>query len=309
MSQALFPALPGLAWDVIRTPMWSTNIQKTVSGREVRSSFYSAPLYKYSLNYDVLRQGAALLEWQTLQDFYGARSGDYDTFLFNDPNDNSVTAQLFGTGDGATAAWQLKRSLIVGGFLDPIYNANSAPAISINAVLQTLNTDYLLSASNLVTFILRVPNLTSAVGSGSGGTLAANTYFYKITALNAFGETIGSNERSVTTVGATSSVALTWGAVTGATSYRIYRGTGAGAENVYYTGTSVFTDTGAASTGGSPPGAGTCSYAPAGALPLTWTGTYYWRCRFADASVDFNNFAVNFWAAKKVDLITVKGPP
>lgn len=106
------------------------------------------------------------------------------------------------------------------------------------------------------------PTLLTLVTSTSGGTLAAATYYYVITALNAAGETIKSNELSVTTTGTTSSNTLTWTAVTGATSYRVYRGTSAAGENVYYTPGNVVTyvDTGAANTGGSPPAANTAAY-------------------------------------------------
>ncbi len=104
------------------------------------------------------------------------------------------------------------------------------------------------------------PTLLTTTGSNTGGTLAAATYFYKITALNAAGESVGSNEQSAVVSGVgTNSVALTWGAVTGATSYRVYRGTATGAENVFYAPGNVtaFTDTGAANTAGTPPATST----------------------------------------------------
>lgn len=88
----------------------------------------------------------------------------------------------------------------------------------------------------------------------SGGSLAAGTYYYVITALNAEGETTASNEKSIA-VAVNGEVLLSWAAVTGATGYRVYRGTGAGAENVYYApgNQTTYTDTGAVSSAGSPP--------------------------------------------------------
>jgi hypothetical protein len=95
--------------------------------------------------------------------------------------------------------------------------------------------------------------------SGTGGTLAAGTYYYKITALNSGGETIGSNEQSAVTVGTTSRVTLTWSKVHGASSYRVYRGTSSNGQNVYYAPGNVLTyqDTGAVATAGSPPSTNT----------------------------------------------------
>src|SRR4051812_30223026 len=109
MSNAIFPVLPGLLWDVKKTPQWSTKVQPATSGKELRLSYYSAPIYKYSLAYEVLRQATAFLELQTLVGFFNARQGKYDSFLFQDPNDNAVTSHGFGIGDGATTAFQLQR--------------------------------------------------------------------------------------------------------------------------------------------------------------------------------------------------------
>lgn len=111
---------------------------------------------------------------------------------------------------------------------------------------------------------LASPVLNTVTTSTTGGTLAANTYYYVVTALNAAGETLKSNELSVTTTGTTSSNTISWGAVTGATSYRVYRGTSAAGENVYYAPGNVtsYVDTNAASTGGTPPVSNTTAIAP-----------------------------------------------
>lgn len=97
--------------------------------------------------------------------------------------------------------------------------------------------------------------LTTSTAGGTGLT-AATAYFYVVTALNAAGQTVKSNEQTVTTgAGATNSVVVSWAAVSGATGYRIYRGTATGAQSVFYSVGAVvtFTDTGAASTAGTPP--------------------------------------------------------
>ena len=65
--------------------------------------------------------------------------------------------------------------------------------------------------------------------AGSGGTLAAGTYYYKVSAImgagdadNPNGETLGSDE-VIVTVAASGKVSLSWPAVAGAVSYRVYR--------------------------------------------------------------------------------------
>lgn len=109
----------------------------------------------------------------------------------------------------------------------------------------------------------------AAVGSTTGGTLAAATYYYKVTACVPNGETVGSNEVSVTTTGSTSKVTLTWSLPSGggATGYRVYRGTAAGAENVLVgvivSGTTLsFVDTGAPTLAGTPPTTGITANKP-----------------------------------------------
>ncbi len=96
--------------------------------------------------------------------------------------------------------------------------------------------------------------VATATASTTGGTLAANTYYYKVTAVNAIGETLPSAEVSATTTGTTGSVAVTWPAITGAAGYKVYRGVGGGAENAVASvaGTS-YTDTGTGMTSGAPP--------------------------------------------------------
>jgi hypothetical protein len=104
------------------------------------------------------------------------------------------------------------------------------------------------------TAALSAPGTVTPTELGTGGTLAAGTYFYKVTAIDSAGETTGSPEASVTTTGATSSVGLAWAAVVGATGYKIYRGTTAGGESVVYTtATNSYDDIGATSTAGTVP--------------------------------------------------------
>jgi len=80
------------------------------------------------------------------------------------------------------------------------------------------------------------------VAALGGGSLTAGTYFYVVTALTSGGESVGSAEVS-TAVAASGTAALAWTAVAGATGYRVYRGTAAGAENKFFTtATANYTD-------------------------------------------------------------------
>jgi hypothetical protein len=99
------------------------------------------------------------------------------------------------------------------------------------------------------------PVVTLGTLAGTGGTFTAGTKFWKVTAVNANGETVGSNEVSAT-VTATSTQVLNWVTVAGATNYNIYRGTLSGGENVLVStvgAVTTFTDTGQAGSAGDVP--------------------------------------------------------
>ncbi|RJO74172.1 hypothetical protein D5S18_18640 [Nocardia panacis] len=130
------------------------------------------------------------------------------------------------------------------------YNATPAAVQSALAALPTIGTGNVAVSS-----VPSATTLSLGTTSTTGGTLAAGTYFWKVTAVGAV-ESTGSNEVTATTTGSTSSQVLTWTSVSGATGYKIYRGTSAGAENVLVAtlGTVLtYTDTGSAGSASTPP--------------------------------------------------------
>src|SRR5205814_7110444 len=89
------------------------------------------------------------------------------------------------------------------------------------------------------------------------GSLPAGTYYYKVEARVASGQTNkASSSASVevsATLGATGAVTATWSAVGGAADYVVY-GRTSNSQNMYWKTTDpFFTDTGAAGSGGAPP--------------------------------------------------------
>ena len=118
MSNALYPTIPGIAWNVVRTPTFNTMSQRALSGRELRGTYQNFPLYQFDLVYEFLRDMAATPELATLTGFYLARQGSFDSFLFLDPADNAVTDMAFGVGDGVTTGFQLTRAYGSGFFPD-----------------------------------------------------------------------------------------------------------------------------------------------------------------------------------------------
>lgn len=152
MSNEVFPELPGLKWGVRRAPVFNTTVKRAVGGREYRALNQLYPTYRYKLSYEFLRDWRQSVdELRTLVGFFNARHGSYDSFLFDDPDDNATENDSFGVGTGTTTAFQLFRSF--GGFSEPVYDLKAAPLIYKDGVKLTATTHYTVSSSGLVTFV------------------------------------------------------------------------------------------------------------------------------------------------------------
>lgn len=196
MSNAIFPTLTGVKkGGRTRTPIWKTKIQTSVSDREVRTSYGSFPRYQYSLPFEYLRANAQQQDWQTLVGFFNARNGNFDSWLYDDPDDNTVVDQVFGVGDGVTKEFRLVRSF--GGFIEPIKAVNGTPIIKAGGVVA-------------------YPVVSAMIGIV------------------------------------------------------------------------------------------TFAVAPAEGVSLTWSGKFYFRCRFLESKVEFARLMQGFWSASKIGFITIK---
>lgn len=164
---AIFPSLPGLGWSVAKAPTFATRTQKAISGRELRVVDQLYPIWTWTLTYEILRDehdtrggnalGSGYDELRTLAGFFLQQQGAFGTFLFDDPSDDSATAQYLATGDGATAAFQLYREF--GGFFEPIIAPNTVGAVYFNGVAQSSSSYSVNASTGIVTF-------TSAPESG-----------------------------------------------------------------------------------------------------------------------------------------------
>jgi len=130
MSTQTLPSLAGLGFDVIRTPVWDTVVQMAISGKETRLANQTYPRWRWDLKYNILRADSTNHELQDLVGFFNARQGQFDTFLYTDQDDNTVTGQALGTGDGATLTFQLVRTF--GGFVEPVLAPHTVSAVYVD---------------------------------------------------------------------------------------------------------------------------------------------------------------------------------
>ena len=190
MSNLIFPTLPGLKWDQVKTPIFSTRNQLVTSGKSVRTAFYQYPLYQYDLSYEILRDYTvnSVNELQTLMGFYLSRQGGFDSFLYKDPSDNLIASQGIGIGDGNTKSFQLIRTY--GGYTEPvndiIQQVAGVPVLNIYLDGVKQNSGYTVTyfASGLLTF-------TSAPGNGV--VISADFSYYRRVCFDEFGASKGSS--------------------------------------------------------------------------------------------------------------------
>ena len=158
-----------------------------------------------------------------------------------------------------------------------------------NSVSSTYNAQMGGSNNFNAPFSVLMPSPTGVTGTaGTGGTLAAGTYYYCVEASDGnTGDWTTCGNEIAKTVSASGSVTLTGFAVAQdqTNTYRVYRGTTAGGENVYYTvtGATTFTDTGATSTNGTPATTNTALIAAFGGTAAAGT-TAFQLCK--DGSVN-----------------------
>lgn len=165
MSNAVFPTFPGLKWGRKRTAVWSTNIQKSASGREIRSAYYTYPQWKFSLSFEVLRTKASINELEKLAGFFNERRGSFDSFLYEDPTDNKVTDQLIGNVVQGVTRYQLVRNY--GGFTEPVLAVKGTPTVKVGGVALTHGRDF--SIDNNGVLVLNTPQTPGRPITWTGG--------------------------------------------------------------------------------------------------------------------------------------------
>ncbi|EMU3615728.1 DUF2460 domain-containing protein [Neisseria gonorrhoeae] len=150
MGNAVFPEFPGLKWGRKKTAVWSTGTQKSASGREFRTAYYTYPQWRFSLSFEVLRTKASVNELEKLAGFFNARKGSFESFLYEDPADNAVTDQPVGNTVQGVARYQLVRSM--GGFIEPVSAVKERPAVKVSGTALAYGRDYTVTDKGVLVF-------------------------------------------------------------------------------------------------------------------------------------------------------------
>ena len=137
----VWPLTAGQNFIKKRTFSWSTGVQTSVSGRELRNGNYSAPFHAWEVSLEFLRKKTSINEWAQIVAFVMAQQGQFIAWYYFDPTDNAVSNQYFGTGDGTSTAFQLERTVQASStsaaFTEPVYALNGTPLVYVNGTATT----------------------------------------------------------------------------------------------------------------------------------------------------------------------------
>lgn len=134
MSDLVYPTLSGLTWNVKKVPEFNTIVHTSTSLKEFRIALAAYPLWSFSLTYERLLEAT---DYKDLLTFFLHHKASYESWLFNDASDNTVTNNAFATGDGTTTTFQITRTIsgATTSFTEPIQNINNtvSPIIRVDS--------------------------------------------------------------------------------------------------------------------------------------------------------------------------------
>jgi hypothetical protein len=143
MSNDVFPSqIFGLTPQVIRTPEFDTLVQSSASGVRLPIAQMQNPLWHWALVYEQLFNNPAansaytISELQTLMGFFLDHQGQFDDFLFDDPEDDTVTNQVLQLVNDGAGSYYSPVQRQMGNFLEDVTDLNGAISVKANGVAQ-----------------------------------------------------------------------------------------------------------------------------------------------------------------------------
>lgn len=87
-----------------------TIVSESESGKEMRYQKWLRPRRSFRIKLEAQN----LANSKSIWDFYQNHLGAFDTFLFQNPNENPVTAENFGSGDGVKSVFYFGNKVNIG---------------------------------------------------------------------------------------------------------------------------------------------------------------------------------------------------
>jgi len=178
----VYPTLVGLTYSVTKRPIFNTGVATTAALNDIVVTYTQTPIWEFDLSYDYLPDyaggGTTASDLKTLMGFFLSTQGGFMPFCFTDPDDNSVTAQAIGTGDGTTTNFTLVRTYggSDGTGTEPIgyFNASQPYSVYVGGTLKTPGTDYTIVTTTPVNQQIQFTSAPAA----SATITASFSYYY-----------------------------------------------------------------------------------------------------------------------------------
>jgi hypothetical protein len=203
MSNAIYPGnLRGLTFTVVKNAAFSTLVESSAGSVENRLYQTNNPIWKWTLAYDVLGNnsrwiagGESYPDFQRLLGFFLARQGKFDSFLFDDPDDDfigpallpdlspNLQAQLQVVNDGAGNYYSPVQRSMGGEFYEDITDLNGGISVFANGVAQVGGgTDYTLAGPGLAIpgYSFAGMYLSWVAGAPTGPVTAQANYYFRV---------------------------------------------------------------------------------------------------------------------------------
>lgn len=270
MATALYPtSLPGLSWDVSKKPKFNNKVAEHTSGKETRTSYWQNPRWEYTVTYEYLPDiGTGPTDLKSLLGFFLARKGDFDAWLFTDPDDHLVTAGYQTTFDGVTTQFDLVRSF-TSEYYEPVGQYNSGLQVWLE--IQEAGTvpaagPYTITVAHAAAMTAKAPvvKIGGTTLTQVGSAPAAMQY------------SVAAGVFTFNSAQANAAVVIDYQYLVDPATY-----------TVTMPRTVIF--------GSSPPAGAIC----------TATFQYYFVCRFSDSLADFNKFANQMWELKQLNFTSL----
>jgi len=188
MSSFLYPStILGLGFTVMREPRWNTGVQRSLTGKRSTIAYQPYPLMHYELNYSVLRDDLTPSDFKSIVGLFNSLQGQFDSFLFTDPDFNLAQDMQFGVGTGSLTTYQITATFENTGGpggAEIIQNFNGSPSIYINryglleAMASAVRENFLLQSQAFnTTWTLGHATVTANTTVAPDGTTTADSIF------------------------------------------------------------------------------------------------------------------------------------
>lgn len=172
VGSQVYPLLVSLGFPVSRSYVWSNLKLRSPTGKYSRVANFQSPLVRFELTYEVLRDNISVSELKQLVGLFNSNQGRFGSFLFSDPDFNTVTAQPFATSTGlTTTVYQLiaqYQNTGGPGIAEKIQNLNGAPTLlDLTASTTIPSGNYFLGATGTIQFSVSPPSGHSLGWTGS----------------------------------------------------------------------------------------------------------------------------------------------